>query len=193
MVPAVVSDQGHQLLVQGGFRPGHVGALLAHPGRDAVHADGLGVIEKNHCVRGPEADLYGAAVVAVQDPLLAPQQFSERSIKGLPADMGAVRPPPEVVEMHQRQPRPRRQGSGQGALPAAGAAQDQDAVADSLCLHCSSFDRDGRFVNRPYGSTRKSRYGIVGADHDRPAHALSQFRGVFTMTRSPGASKPNLR
>ena len=27
----------------------------------------------------------------------------------------------------------------------------------------------GRFVNRPYGGTRVSRCGTVGADHDRPA------------------------
>ena len=53
------------------LNPRQIGSFLSGSLRDTTHANVLVIVEEDHRVRGPEADLVGPAVVAVHDPSFA--------------------------------------------------------------------------------------------------------------------------
>ena len=139
VIPPVIPHEFLQFRIRPVLGPRNIRSDPADPFRDPAQALIFAETQKNDGVAGAEARLIRPAVVAVDDPLLPLQDLFQPPVEFVPRDMSPVRPPPDVVQMDQRQAGPFPHPSGQRALPAAGAAQYDDLAADRR--HVRSFSR----------------------------------------------------
>ena len=101
VVPAVVPDHFHELRVKAVFHPWDIGTALADTFRDSLHALVFAVIEEDDRVAAADPDLVCPAVVAVDDPALAFEDFGKPAVELVAGNVGAVLLPPDVVQMEQ--------------------------------------------------------------------------------------------
>ena len=125
-----IVDQLHQLGLHALLHPGDVGALDTDALLDAAQAFRLGQVQEDDGVASHEARLQRARVQAVDDPRVARQHLIQRAVEFLPRDACGVGPPPEEVQVRERQPRALVQAPREGALAAARTAHDNDPPAD---------------------------------------------------------------
>ena len=93
----------HKLRIQMLLCPGNIGAVLAYSAGDSVHTDLFAVIKKDNGVAGADPLFIGPAVIAINDPEIIMQYFIKLLIKFLPRNVRLVRPPPDIVEVDQRE------------------------------------------------------------------------------------------